>query len=98
MLERHRRLGAVVGTAEIPGATGDGQRRAGTGGDSAAELAVRRAGADADRLASWYCHRSQVAVDESGWALLDAKGKEWETKSSTEGDEGPEENWGWEEK
>ncbi len=50
------------------------------------------------RLPSWYCHRSQVAVDESGRALLDAKGKEWETKSSTEGDEGPEENWGWEEK
>lgn len=24
-------------------------------------------------------------------------GKEWKTKSSTNGDEGPEENWGWEE-
>lgn len=49
-------------------------------------------------LPSLYCHRSQMAVDESGRALLDAKGKDWETKSSTEGDEGPEENWGWEEK
>lgn len=45
-----------------------------------------------------YCHQSQVAVGDDGTPLIETMGKEWESKSSTDGDEGPEENWGWEEK
>jgi putative ATP-grasp target RiPP len=48
-----------------------------------------------------YCHDLQVAVDEDSKPLIESmgkKGKEWKSKSSTDGDEGPEENWGWEEK
>ncbi|GAA4024736.1 hypothetical protein GCM10022247_56450 [Allokutzneria multivorans] len=45
-----------------------------------------------------YCHESQVAVGDDGVPLIEKMGKEWESKSSTDGDEGPEENWGWEEK
>ncbi|WP_370949061.1 putative ATP-grasp-modified RiPP [Amycolatopsis sp. cg5] len=44
-----------------------------------------------------YCHDQQVAVDTDGRPLIETMGKEWKTKSSTDGDEGPEENWGWEE-
>lgn len=48
-----------------------------------------------------YCPRLQVAVDEKGVPLVDADdeqtGKDWKTKSSSDGDEGVEENWGWEE-
>lgn len=45
-----------------------------------------------------YCPDQQVAVDADGRPLIETMGKEWESKSSTDGDEGPEENWGWEEK
>ncbi|GDY31859.1 putative ATP-grasp-modified RiPP [Gandjariella thermophila] len=45
-----------------------------------------------------YCPDRQVAVDGEGRPLIETMGKEWESKSSTDGDEGPEENWGWEEK
>jgi putative ATP-grasp target RiPP len=41
-----------------------------------------------------YCHESQVAVGDDGVPLIETMGKEWESKSSTDGDEGPEENWG----
>lgn len=44
-----------------------------------------------------FCHTSQVAVGEDGVPLIETMGKEWKSKSSTDGDEGPEENWGWEE-
>ena len=44
-----------------------------------------------------YCQEQQVAVDKQGRALVETMGKDWKTKSSTDGDEGPEENWGWEE-
>lgn len=45
-----------------------------------------------------YCPRLQVAVDEHGRPLIETLGKkDWKTKASTDGDEGPEENWGWEE-
>lgn len=44
-----------------------------------------------------YCPEQQVAVDEHGRPLVETVGKDWKTKSSTDGDEGPEENWGWEE-
>lgn len=44
-----------------------------------------------------YCPEKQVAVDEQGRPLVETMGKDWKTKSSTDGDEGPEENWGWEE-
>jgi putative ATP-grasp target RiPP len=44
-----------------------------------------------------YCPTQQVAVDEEGRPLVETMGKKWTSKSSTDGDEGPEENWGWEE-
>lgn len=44
-----------------------------------------------------YCPEKQVAVDDQGRPLVETMGKDWKTKSSTDGDEGPEENWGWEE-
>jgi putative ATP-grasp target RiPP len=44
-----------------------------------------------------YCPELQVAVDGRGRPLIETMGKDWKTKSSTDGDEGPEENWGWEE-
>jgi len=44
-----------------------------------------------------YCQEQQIAVDEQGRALVETMGKDWKTKASTDGDEGPEENWGWEE-
>ncbi|WP_233224148.1 putative ATP-grasp-modified RiPP [Amycolatopsis sp. BJA-103] len=44
-----------------------------------------------------YCHDQQVAVDADGRPLIETMGKDWKTKSATDGDEGPEENWGWEE-
>lgn len=44
-----------------------------------------------------YSHIQQVAVGDDGRPLVETKGKEWKTKSSTDGDEGPEENWDWEE-
>lgn len=44
-----------------------------------------------------YCPIEQVAVDADGRPLIETMGKEWKTKSSSDGDEGPEENYGWEE-
>ncbi|MFE3171382.1 putative ATP-grasp-modified RiPP [Amycolatopsis sp. NPDC059090] len=44
-----------------------------------------------------YCPEKQVAVDGQDRPLVETLGKDWKTKSSTDGDEGPEENWGWEE-
>jgi putative ATP-grasp target RiPP len=44
-----------------------------------------------------YCHVQQVAVDAEGCPLIETMGKEWETKAQSDGDEGPEEDWGWEE-
>lgn len=44
-----------------------------------------------------YCSEQQVAIDEQGRPLVETMGKDWKTKGSTDGDEGPEENWGWEE-
>ncbi|MEU6644495.1 putative ATP-grasp-modified RiPP [Saccharomonospora sp. NPDC046836] len=44
-----------------------------------------------------YCTAPQVAVDEHGRPLVETMGKDSKTKSSTDGDEGPEENWGLEE-
>lgn len=47
--------------------------------------------------ASSYCHDQQVAVGDDGRPLIETMGKDWKSKSATDGDEGPEENWGWEE-
>ncbi|ACU34164.1 putative ATP-grasp-modified RiPP [Actinosynnema mirum] len=44
-----------------------------------------------------YCPTRQLAVDNERRPLIETMGKEWATKGSTDGDEGPEENWGWEE-
>jgi putative ATP-grasp target RiPP len=44
-----------------------------------------------------YCPDRQVALGADGRPLLETMGKDWKTKASTDGDEGPEENWGWEE-
>lgn len=47
-----------------------------------------------------YCHELQVAVDDNGRPLIDEETseKQWATKHTTDGDEGPEETtWGWEE-
>jgi hypothetical protein len=38
-----------------------------------------------------------VAVDAEGCPLIETMGKEWKTKAQSDGDEGPEEDWGWEE-
>ncbi len=44
-----------------------------------------------------YCPQRQVAVDEQGRPLVETMGKEWASKASSDGDEGPEEDWGWRE-
>lgn len=44
-----------------------------------------------------YLVHQPVLADEHGRPLVETMGKDWKTKSSTDGDEGPEENWGWEE-
>lgn len=47
-----------------------------------------------------YCHELQVAVDDDGRPLIEGETseKQWATKHTTDGDEGPEETtWGWEE-
>lgn len=51
-----------------------------------------------------YCHQLQVAVDDVGRPLIERmgweedQGKEWESKTYSDGDEGQEEDtWGWEE-
>jgi putative ATP-grasp target RiPP len=44
-----------------------------------------------------YCPEQQVAVDAEGRPLIETMGKEWKTKAQSDGDEGSEEDWGWEE-
>ncbi len=51
-----------------------------------------------------YCHERQVAVDDVGRPLIERmgweeeQGKEWESKTYSDGDESQEEDtWGWEE-
>lgn len=44
-----------------------------------------------------YCPVSQVAVDSEGRPLIETMGKDWKTKASSDGDEGPEEHFDWEE-
>jgi len=47
-----------------------------------------------------YCERQQVAVTDDGRdvPLLLVSGKDWKTKAKSDGDEGEEEDFGWEEK
>lgn len=56
------------------------------------------------RSAVRYCHELQVAVDDAGrplierWDAEDNQAKQWNSKDTTDGDEGPEESvWEWEE-
>ena len=50
-----------------------------------------------------YSHQLQVAVDDAGRPLVERmdreedQGKEWATKTDSDGDEGPEEDYDWEE-
>jgi putative ATP-grasp target RiPP len=50
-----------------------------------------------------YSHQLQIAVDDAGQPLVERmdreedQGKEWATKTDSDGDEGPEEDYGWEE-
>lgn len=47
-----------------------------------------------------YCHKLQLAVDDDDHPLIEEEPpkKQWATKHTTDGDEGPEETtWGWEE-
>ena len=47
-----------------------------------------------------YSHELQVAVNDDGRPLIEEENseKQWATKHTTDGDEGPEETtWGWEE-
>lgn len=46
-----------------------------------------------------YDPQQQLAVDKLGRPLFEMgkKGKDWKTKAQSDGDEGPEEDWGWEE-
>ncbi|RKT85587.1 putative ATP-grasp target RiPP [Saccharopolyspora antimicrobica] len=46
-----------------------------------------------------YCHEQQVAIDPdgSGVPLVERMDKDWKTKGSSDGDEGPEEHYDWEE-
>jgi putative ATP-grasp target RiPP len=39
-----------------------------------------------------YCPAQQVVIGGDGRPLIETMAKEWESKSSTDGDEGPEEN------
>lgn len=47
-----------------------------------------------------FCERQQVAVTDDGCGvpLLLVSGKDWRTKAKSDGDEGEEEDYGWEEK
>lgn len=49
------------------------------------------------RPESRYDPQSQVAVDPHGRPLIETMGKDWKTKASSDGDEGPEEHYDWEE-
>ncbi len=46
-----------------------------------------------------YCNARQIAVapDGSDVPLIESMGKQWRTKAKSNGDEGEEEDWGWEE-
>jgi putative ATP-grasp target RiPP len=44
-----------------------------------------------------YSPTKQVAVDRAGRPLAETMGKDWKTKGTSDGDEGPEEDYGWEE-
>lgn len=44
-----------------------------------------------------YSPSAQLSVDETGVPLVVTMGKDWRTKTTTDGDEGPEEDYGWEE-
>lgn len=44
-----------------------------------------------------YSHREQGAVDRYSRPLLETMGKDWKTKGSSDGEEGPEEHYDWEE-
>lgn len=44
-----------------------------------------------------FCDTAQVAVDTEGRPLIATMGKQWKTKANSDGDEGPEEDYGWEE-
>lgn len=44
-----------------------------------------------------FCDVTQVAVDPAGRPLIETMGKQWKTKANSDGDEGPEEDYGWEE-
>lgn len=46
-----------------------------------------------------YCNVRQIAVapDGSDVPLIKSMGKQWRTKGKSDGDEGEEEDWGWEE-
>ncbi len=50
-----------------------------------------------------YCHQLQLAVDDDGHPLIERmdweedQNKEWATKADSDGVEGPEEDYGWEE-
>ena len=46
---------------------------------------------------STYCPRRQVAVGDDGQPLVETMKKDWKTKAASDGDEGPEETYGWEE-
>ncbi|ASO19492.1 putative ATP-grasp target RiPP [Actinoalloteichus hoggarensis] len=46
---------------------------------------------------SHYSPDLQVAVDLDGRPLIETMGKDWKTKASSDGDEGPEEHYDWEE-
>ncbi len=47
-----------------------------------------------------FCDEQQVAVTDDGRdvPLLLVSGKDWKTKTKSDGDEGEEEDFGWEEK
>jgi putative ATP-grasp target RiPP len=49
------------------------------------------------RPESHYDPKLQVAVDPLGRPLIETLGKDWKTKASSDGDEGPEEHYDWEE-
>ncbi|MDQ3154989.1 MAG: putative ATP-grasp-modified RiPP [Actinomycetota bacterium] len=44
-----------------------------------------------------YSHTAQVAVGRDGLPLAATMGKDWRTKGTSDGDEGPKEDYGWEE-
>ncbi|WP_232237704.1 MULTISPECIES: hypothetical protein [Actinoalloteichus] len=46
---------------------------------------------------SRYSADLQIAVDLHGRPLIETMGKDWKTKASSDGDEGPEEHYDWEE-